>query len=145
VEYETQAIFAGLEAGLDDPDEEVRRTCAWGLCHWDSMTAERICVVLRRLGRVDRGLRDFLAFAVCRSQAALPEVVAFLHAARCVVLRRLGRVDRGLRDFLAFAVCRSQAALPEVVAFLHDSPSSTRVVNRAPRPSAWWGRPRCPG
>jgi HEAT repeat protein len=77
--YETQAMFAGLEAGLDDPDEEVRRACAWGLCHWESMTADRVRVVLQRLGQVDRGLTEYLAFAVCRAQAALPEVVAFLH------------------------------------------------------------------
>jgi uncharacterized protein (TIGR02996 family) len=79
LEYETQAIFAGLEAGLDDPDEEVRRICAWGLCHWDSMTPERVRVVMRRLGQVDSGLAEFLAYAVCRSTVALPEVVAFLH------------------------------------------------------------------
>ena len=62
MEYETQAIFAGLEAGLDDRDEEVRRICAWGLCHWDSMTADRVRVVLRRLGQVDSGLAEFLAY-----------------------------------------------------------------------------------
>jgi hypothetical protein len=43
------------------------------------MTADRVRVVMRRLGQVDRGLAVFLAFAVCRAQVALPEVVAFLH------------------------------------------------------------------
>jgi uncharacterized protein (TIGR02996 family) len=101
LEYETQAIFAGLEAGLGDPDEEVRRICAWGLCHWDSMTADRVRVVLRRLGQVDRGIGEFLDFAVCRAQVALPEVVAFLHKKlhkkvrhdlRCAAARALGRL-----------------------------------------------------
>jgi uncharacterized protein (TIGR02996 family) len=115
LEYETQAIFAGLETGLDDPDEEVRRTCAWGLCHWDSMTADRVRVVLRRLGRVDSSLREFLAFAVCRSQAALPEVEAFLHDA----LRNV-RVGRPLRAAAAVALgrLRVEAALADLFAFL---------------------------
>jgi uncharacterized protein (TIGR02996 family) len=151
LEYETQAIFAGLEAGLDDPDEEVRRTCAWGLCHWDSMTAERVRIVLRRLGRVDRGLREFLAFAVCRSQAALPEVVAFLHgalrqeeggwplrSAAAVALGRL-RVEAALTDLFAFldsggeegaeALCRlGPAAVPGLIARLRQGSARMREL-----------------
>jgi HEAT repeat protein len=100
LEYETQAIFAGLEAGLDDPDEEVRRICAWGLCNWDSMTADRVRVLLRRLRRVDRGIGEFLDFPVCRAQVALPEVVAFLHDK----LRK--KVRRDLRSAAAVALGR---------------------------------------
>jgi uncharacterized protein (TIGR02996 family) len=116
LEYETQAIFAGLEAGLDDPDEEVRRVCAWGLCHWDTMTADRVRVVLRRLGQADRGLAEFLAFAVCRAQVALPEVVAFLHD----TLRK--KVNRPLRAAAAVGLGRLQvddaAVLADLFAFL---------------------------
>ncbi len=149
LEYETQAIFAGLEAGLDDPDEEVRRTCAWGLCHWDSMTADRVRVVLRRLGQVDGGLARFLAFAVCRSQAALPEVVAFLHDAlrnkggqlRSAAAVRLGRlqVDNAavLADLFTFfdsgetegaeALCWvGPAALPGLIERLRQGSAEVR-------------------
>jgi uncharacterized protein (TIGR02996 family) len=114
-EHETQAVFAGLEAGLDDPDAEVRRTCAWGLCHWESMTADRVRVVLRRLGRVDGGLAEFLSYAVCRAQAALPEVVAFLHE----LLRKKGGP---LRSAAAVRLGRLKvddpAVLAELFAFL---------------------------
>ena len=111
LEYETQAIFAGLEAGLDDPDEEVRRICAWGLCHWDSMTADRVRVVMRRLGHVDSSLAEFLAYAVCRSEAALPEVVAFLHD----TLRKKGRQ---LRSAAAVRLGRLKVDDPAVLADL---------------------------
>lgn len=151
LEYETQAIFAGLEAGLDDPDEEVRRICAWGLCHWDSMTAERVRLVLRRLGQVNRDLTEFLAFAVCQSQAALPEVVTFLHdtlrkeragrplrAAAAVALGRL-RVEAAVADLFAFldsgeekvaeALCLvGPAALPGLIERLQQGSAPMREV-----------------
>lgn len=148
-ESETQAIFAGLEAGLDDPDEDVRRLCAWGLCHWDSMTADRVRVVLGRLGQVDCGLAEFLAHAVCRAQAALPEVVAFLHdtlrkqrgSLRSAAAVRLGRlkVDDAavLADLFAFfdsgeaegaeALCRmGPAALPGLIERLRQGSAERR-------------------
>ncbi len=111
LEYETQAIFAGLEAGLDDPDEEVRRICAWGLGQWDSMTADRVRVVMRRLGQVDDGLAEFLAYAVCRSEAALPEVVAFLHD-------KLRKKGRQLRSAAAVRLGRLKVDTPAVLADL---------------------------
>jgi HEAT repeat protein len=144
-------MFAVLEAGLDDPDEDVRRVCAWGLCHWDSMTAERVRVVLRRLGQSDGDIREFLAFAVCRSQAALPEVVAFLHgalrkerggrplrSAAAVALGRLG-VEAALADLLALldsgeeqaaeALCRlGPAALPGLAERLQQGSAKMRKL-----------------
>lgn len=65
-------------AGLDDPDEETWRYCAWGLSQWDTMTAERVRVVLQRMAQAKDDLAEFLAYAVCQSREALPEV-AFLH------------------------------------------------------------------
>jgi uncharacterized protein (TIGR02996 family) len=111
LEYETQAIFAGLEAGLDDPDREVRRVCAWGLCHWDSMSADRVRVVMRRLGQVDSDLAGFLAHAVCRAEVPLPEVVDFLHD----TLKKKGG---SLRSAAAVRLGRLKVADPAVMADL---------------------------
>jgi hypothetical protein len=80
------------------------------------MTADRVRVVLRRLGQVDRGLAEFLEFAVCKAQVALPEVVAFLHD----TLRK--KVSRQLRAAAAVALGRLRvddaAVLADLFAFL---------------------------
>src|SRR3984957_638861 len=69
--------------------------------HRDAAGSSNRRVVLRRLGQVDSDLAEFLAYAVCRSQVALPEGGAFLHDAlrkkgnhplRSAAAVRLGRL-----------------------------------------------------
>ena len=115
------------------------------------MTADSVRVVLRRLGQVDADLAEYLAFAVCRSQAALPEVVAFLHdtlrkeragrplrAAAAVALGRL-RVEPAVADLFAFldsgeeavaeALCRvGPAALPGLIERLQQGSAPMREL-----------------
>jgi hypothetical protein len=85
------------------------------------MTADRVRVVMRRMGLVDSVLAEFLAFATCRSQAALPEVVTFLHDA----LRK--KSGYSLRSAAAVSLGRLKvdgaAVLADLFAFLdsdHD-------------------------